>query len=63
MATIRRRKIQAMVEELLAENGVEKAPVPVSQIAKAKGARIFVDSLEGDLSGFLYRDKRRRSSA
>jgi Zn-dependent peptidase ImmA (M78 family) len=57
MATIRRRKIQAMVEELLAENGVEKAPVPVSQIAKAKGARIFVDSLEGDLSGFLYRDK------
>jgi Zn-dependent peptidase ImmA (M78 family) len=54
---IRRRKIEAMVEALLSENGITEAPVPVSQIAKARGARIFVDSLEGDLSGFLFRDK------
>lgn len=54
---IRKRKIQAMVEALLAENGIEEAPVPVSQIAEAKGARIHLDHLEGDLSGFLYRDK------
>jgi len=54
---IRRRKIEAMVGTLLAENGVTEAPVPISKIAKAKGARIFIDSLEGDLSGFLYRDK------
>jgi len=54
---IRRRKIQTLIESLLAENGITEAPVPVSQIAKAKGARIFVDSLQGDLSGFLYRDK------
>lgn len=27
------------------------------EIARAKGARIFPDSLEGDLSGFVYRDK------
>jgi Zn-dependent peptidase ImmA (M78 family) len=54
---IRRRKIEAMVETLLTENGITEAPVPVSQIAKAQGARIFVDSLEGDLSGFLFRDK------
>ena len=46
-----------MVGTLLAESGVVEAPVPISKIAKAKGARIFVDSLEGDLSGFLYRDK------
>ena len=45
-----------MTAALLGENGITEAPVPVSQIAKAKGARIFVDSLEGDLSGFLYRD-------
>jgi Zn-dependent peptidase ImmA (M78 family) len=45
-----------MVATLLAENGITEAPVPVSQIAKAKGTRIYVDSLEGDLSGFLYRD-------
>jgi Zn-dependent peptidase ImmA (M78 family) len=54
---IRRRKIQAMAAALLSEIGITEAPVPVSQIAQAKGARIFVDSLEGDLSGFLYRDK------
>ena len=54
---IRRRKIQTLIESLLVENGITEAPVPVSQIAKAKGARIFVDSLQGDLSGFLYRDK------
>ncbi len=56
---IRRRKIEAMVGTLLAESRVTEAPVPVSKIAKAKGARIFLDSLEGDLSGFLYRDKKR----
>ena len=53
---VRRRKIQALVEALLSESGVTEAPIPVSQIAKAKGARIYVDSLEGDLSGFLFRD-------
>ncbi|MEO8630213.1 MAG: ImmA/IrrE family metallo-endopeptidase [Betaproteobacteria bacterium] len=54
---IRKRKIQVMVEVLLAENGITEAPVPVLKIAQAKGARIHMDSLEGDLSGFLYRDK------
>jgi Zn-dependent peptidase ImmA (M78 family) len=44
------------VRTLLAKSGVSEAPVPVAKIAKAKGARIFFDSLEGDLSGFLYRD-------
>jgi Zn-dependent peptidase ImmA (M78 family) len=60
---IRRRKIQALVEALLAESGITEAPVPVSQIAKAKGARIFVDSLEGNLSGFLYRDRNKGAQA
>lgn len=46
-----------MVASLLDEIGINDAPVAVSQIAKAKGARIFVDALDGDLSGFLYRDK------
>ena len=46
-----------IVERLLAESGITEAPVPVAKIAKAQGARIFIDSLEGDLSGFLYRDQ------
>jgi Zn-dependent peptidase ImmA (M78 family) len=29
----------------------------VAKIAKTNGLRLYIDSLEGDLSGFLYRDK------
>lgn len=54
---IRRRKIEALAQSLLEESGITEAPVSVTQIARARGARIFVDSLEGDLSGFLYRDR------
>jgi Zn-dependent peptidase ImmA (M78 family) len=54
---VRKKRIEAVVQALLMERDVRQAPVPVSKIAKAKGARIFADSLEGDLSGFLYRDK------
>jgi Zn-dependent peptidase ImmA (M78 family) len=43
-----------MVRELLAENGIKQAPVPVTRIAKACGVQISHSSLEGDLSGFLY---------
>lgn len=53
---IRRRKIQAMTTALLEENNITDGPVPVAQIAKTRGARIFVSPLEGGLSGFLYRD-------
>ena len=53
---IRRSKIQTMVEELLGNNGITEAPVPLPQIIKSRGLRIAVDSLQGDLSGFLYRD-------
>jgi len=35
---------------------IAAAPVPVEKIAKARGARIFYQSLEDDVSGFLYRD-------
>lgn len=56
---IRRRKIEALAQALLSEARITTAPVPVSKIAKRKGARIHVDTLEGDLSGFLYRDSSR----
>ena len=44
------------METLLVENSITEAPVPVSKIAQRKGARIHADALEGDLSGFLFRD-------
>ncbi|OPY71425.1 MAG: hypothetical protein A4E63_01546 [Syntrophorhabdus sp. PtaU1.Bin050] len=53
---IRRRFIQAMVEKLLAENKITKAPVPLSKVVKNAGVRISEGVLEGNLSGFLYRD-------
>jgi Zn-dependent peptidase ImmA (M78 family) len=54
---IRKRKIDALVETLLAEHNVADGPVPVATIAKSRGARIHADALEGDLSGFLFRDR------
>jgi Zn-dependent peptidase ImmA (M78 family) len=53
---VRRRKIRELAQRLVTEAGINQAPVPVWEIARAKGARIVPDSLEGDLSGFLYRD-------
>src|SRR5215470_19564940 len=46
-----------LVQGLLAEHGVQQAPVPVEKIAKSNGARIYLQSLDDDVSGFLYRDK------
>lgn len=53
---IRRRKIESLIDDLLASYGITEAPVPVERIAKAKGARVFYQSLDDDVSGFLYRD-------
>lgn len=57
---VRRRKIRDLVETLLRQNGVSEPPVPVWEIARRSGARLAVESLEGDLSGFLYRDADQR---
>lgn len=53
---VRRRKIDGLVQELLSTHKIEEAPVPIEKIAKAHGARIFYQSLEDEISGFLYRD-------
>jgi len=53
---IRRRKIESLIDGLLTSYGIREAPVPVERIAKAKGARVFYQSLDDDVSGFLYRN-------
>jgi len=53
---IRRRKIESLIDDLLTEYRITDGPVPVERIAKAKGARVFYQSLDNDVSGFLYRD-------
>lgn len=57
---VRRRKIRDLVEALLAQSQVSEPPVPVWDIARRSGARLAVESLDGDLSGFLYRDADQR---
>lgn len=53
---IRRKKIRTLTESLLSQHQVRSAPVPVMKIAKRSGAKIVLQSLDGDLCGFLYRD-------
>jgi Zn-dependent peptidase ImmA (M78 family) len=52
---IRRLKIQRAVNELLDKFNVIKPPVPVRQIARGLGARIYQEEQEGNISGFIYR--------
>ena len=50
---IRRRRIEGLVEELLAAHGIEEAPVPVEVIAKSRGARIFSPAVSAELRRML----------
>lgn len=54
---IRRRRIQALVDKLLNEHGIYSPPVPVDRIIRALGIRLHVDALEGDISGFAFRNR------
>ena len=55
-----RKHIRSLVESLLAQHGVRSVPVPVTKIANALGVRVQQERAEKDLSGFLYRDRKRR---
>ncbi len=50
---IRRQRIRALVEEVLKEAKITKTPVVVDKLALKLGMRVFRQSLEGDMSGFL----------
>ena len=52
---IRRKHIRALTEKLLADNGVESAPVPVERLARSEGLTLRLESLKSDLSGFLFK--------
>jgi len=59
---VRRKHIRALVQRLLAEHHVRAAPVEVADIAKALGVEVQETPAEDDLSGFLYRDRKRDSA-
>lgn len=58
---VRRKLIRSLVERLLTEHRVRSVPIPVETIAKAVGVRIQKEPTDEDLSGFLYRDRQRKT--
>jgi Zn-dependent peptidase ImmA (M78 family) len=58
---VRRKQIRDTVESLLARHKITRAPVPVDKIAKELGIQIKLDKVDGNLSGFIVRDKGKRT--
>jgi Zn-dependent peptidase ImmA (M78 family) len=56
---VRRKHIRSLVERLLSEHRVRNGPVPVTKIANSLGVEVQEESADEDLSGFLYRDRKR----
>jgi Zn-dependent peptidase ImmA (M78 family) len=57
---VRRKHIRSLVERLLAEHRVRSAPVPVRKIANALGVEVQEEPADDDLSGFMYRNRKRK---
>lgn len=58
--TVRRKYICKLVERLLNEQGIQSAPVPVEELARARGVDVRYESADDKLSGFLIRDLKHR---
>lgn len=59
---VRRKHIRILVDRLLTEHTIRSAPVDVTHIAKALGVEVQQTPAEDELSGFLYRDRSRKSA-
>jgi Zn-dependent peptidase ImmA (M78 family) len=53
---INKNQIRKQINELLQLANVNESPVPVEKIARLYGAHIRYEPLEGDISGFIYRE-------
>jgi len=54
--TVRRKHIRELVFRLLAENKVDRPPVPVERIARSQTVLIRKQAVDDTVSGFLYRN-------
>lgn len=53
--SIRRRKIQFLVKELLEQTGIHTPPIPVEEIARSKGIDVRKsEEPDSNISGFLF---------
>jgi Zn-dependent peptidase ImmA (M78 family) len=59
---VRRKHIRSLVEQLLAQQKINSAPVVVVPLAKSLGVEVQESPAEDDLSGFLYRDRKTNSA-
>ena len=59
---VRRKHIRSLVEQLLKKNRIQSAPVPVEDIAQSLGVAVLREQTDDELSGFLYRDRKRKSA-
>lgn len=59
---VRRKHIRTLVERLLTEHAIRSAPVDVTGLANALGVEVRQTPAEDELSGFLYRDRNRKTA-
>jgi len=59
---VRRKQIRSLVEQLLKTNRIHAAPVPVEKIAQSLGIEVRREPTDDNLSGFLYRDRKRKTA-
>ncbi|HVX56095.1 MAG TPA: ImmA/IrrE family metallo-endopeptidase [Candidatus Saccharimonadales bacterium] len=59
---VRRKHIRTLVERLLAEHAIRSGPVDVAGLANALGVEVRQTPAEDELSGFLYRDRNRKTA-
>jgi Zn-dependent peptidase ImmA (M78 family) len=59
---VRRKHIRALAEKLLTEHNVRTGPVDVAKLARAIGVQVQEQPADDDLSGFLYRNRRRKTA-
>lgn len=55
---IRKQHVRRVVDELLGQHRIKKAPVDVDAIATQLGIEVQRDVVDEDMSGFLFRDAR-----
>ena len=56
MALRSQADIRRLVERLLRDSDLNAPPVPVEKIARTLGVEVRVEPVEGDISGFLFRE-------
>jgi len=60
--TVRRKQIRALADKILSQFRVDEAPVPIERIAQELGTTVQHAPAEDDLSGFLYRHRKSKTT-